>query len=197
MSAYLEWWDGQARRVFPLESDRVTVGSSPTNDVVIDEPSVSRVHAILQLVTNTWVVEDCGSRNGTFVQGKRIPSLHPLRPGEELRVGRVQLLLGGQPSAGGKETEAVTDQPALTARERDVLVALCAPLAAGDVFTEPLSVREIAIALGVSDAAVKQHLANLYDKFAVVEGDRRRSRLANAALDSAAVTVADIRAFRA
>jgi predicted component of type VI protein secretion system len=197
MSAYLEWWDGQARRVFPLESDRVTVGSSPTNDVVIEEPSVSRVHAILQLVTNTWVVEDCGSRNGTFVQGKRIPSLHPLRPGEELRLGRVQLLLGGQPSAGGKETEAVTDQPALTARERDVLVALCAPLAAGDVFTEPLSVREIATALGVSDAAVKQHLANLYDKFAVVEGDRRRSRLANAALDSAAVTVADIRAFRA
>ena len=49
----------------------------------------------------------------------------------------------------------------------------------------------------MSDAAVKQHLANLYDKFGVVEGDRRRSRLANAALDSAAVTVADIRAFRA
>jgi predicted component of type VI protein secretion system len=197
MSAYLEWWDGQARRAFPLESDRVTVGSSLTNDVVIDEPSVSRVHAILQLVSHTWVVEDCGSRNGTFVQGKRIPSIHPLRPGEELRLGRVQLLLGGQPSAGGKETEAVADQPALTARERDVLVALCAPLADGDVFTEPLSVREIATALEVSDAAVKQHLANLYDKFAVVDGDRRRSRLANAALDSAAVTVADIRAFRA
>ena len=78
-----------------------------------------------------------------------------------------------------------------------MLVALCAPLADGDVFTEPSSVREIAAALQVSDAAVKQHLANLYDKFGVVEGDRRRSRLANAALDSAAVTVADIRAFRA
>jgi predicted component of type VI protein secretion system len=197
MGGYLEWWDGQERRVFPLESDRVTVGSSLTNDVVIDEPSVSRVHAILQLVSNTWMVEDCGSRNGTFVQGKRIPSLHPLRPEEELRLGRVQVRLGGHPSAGGKETEAATARPALTMRERDVLVALCAPLADGDVFTEPSSVREIAAALQVSDAAVKQHLTNLYDKLGVVEGDRRRSRLANAALDSAAVTVADIRAFRA
>ena len=197
VGAYLEWWDGQERRVLPLESDRVTVGSSLTNDVVIDEPSVSRVHAILQLISGTWVVEDCGSRNGTFVQGKRIPSLHPLRPGEELRLGRVQLRLSGHPSAGGKETEADTAQPALTARERDVIVALCAPLADGDVFTEPSSVREIATALHVSDAAVKQHLTNLYDKFGVGEGDRRRSRLANAALDSAVVTVADIRAFRA
>jgi hypothetical protein len=197
VSGYLEWWDGQARRVFPLEADRVTVGSSLTNDVVIDEPSVSRVHAILQLLSSMWMVEDCGSRNGTYVQGKRIPSLHPLRPGEELRVGRVPLRLGGHASGGGKETEATAELPALTARERDVLVALCGPLADGDVFTEPSSVREIAAALQVSDAAVKQHLAHLYDKFGVVEGDRRRSRLANAALDAAAVTVADIRAFRA
>lgn len=196
VGAYLEWWDGKERRVLPLESDRVTVGSSLTNDVVIDEPSVSRVHAILQLISGTWVVEDCGSRNGTFVQGTRI-SLHPLRPGEELRLGRVQLRLGGHPSAGGKETEAATERPDVTVREHDVLLALCAPLADGDVFTEPSSVREIAAALHVSDAAVKQHLTNLYDKFGVGEGDRRRSRLANAALDSAAVTVADIRAFRA
>src|SRR5687767_11892087 len=70
VGAYFEWWDGQERRVLPLGSDRVTVGSSLTNDVVIDEPSVSRVHAILQLISGTWMVEDCGSRNGTFVQGK-------------------------------------------------------------------------------------------------------------------------------
>ena len=74
-----------------------------------------------------------------------------------------------------------------------MLVALCAPLADGDVFTEPATVREIAGRLVVSEAAVKQHLANLYGKFDVVEGERRRSRLANAALDSAAVTLADMR----
>ena len=48
----------------------------------------------------------------------------------------------------------------------------------------------------VSDAAVKQHLANLYEKFGIEEGERRRSRLANAVLDTATVTVADIRSAR-
>jgi ATP/maltotriose-dependent transcriptional regulator MalT len=80
----------------------------------------------------------------------------------------------------------------LTRRERDVLVVLCRPLLSGDPFTEPASIREIAGALIVSDAAVKQHLANLFDKFGIVEGDRRRVRLANAALSSGAVSLSDL-----
>lgn len=196
MAAYLEWWEGQERRVAPLEGERLTLGSSATNDVVVAEPSVSRVHAVFQFLNGTWFVEDCGSRNGTFEGAGRIASMHALRPGDEVRVGRVQLRFAGQASAGGQATEGVVDSPAVTARERDVLLALCAPLVDGDVFTEPASVREIAAALTVSDAAVKQHLANLYEKFGVADGERRRSRLANAALDAAAVTVADVRAAR-
>jgi DNA-binding NarL/FixJ family response regulator len=90
----------------------------------------------------------------------------------------------------------MVEGPSVTPREHDVLLALCAPLADGDVFTEPTSVREIAAALVVSDAAVKQHLVNLYEKFGVGEGERRRSRLANAALDSATVTLAELRSVR-
>ena len=82
----------------------------------------------------------------------------------------------------------------MTPREHDVLVALCAPLANGDVFTEPATVREMAEALSVSENAVKLHLANLSDKFAVHGADRRRSRLANAALDAGVVTLSDLRA---
>ena len=70
---------------------------------------------------------------------------------------------------------------------------MCQPLLSGDPFTEPASIREIAAALVVSDAAVKQHLANLFDKFGLVEGDRRRVRLANAALSSGAVSLGDLR----
>jgi DNA-binding NarL/FixJ family response regulator len=64
----------------------------------------------------------------------------------------------------------------------------------GDVFTEPASIREIATRLTVSDAAVKQHLQHLYDKFRIHEPDRRRARLANEALRTGAVTIADLRA---
>ena len=48
-----------------------------------------------------------------------------------------------------------------------MLVALCRPLLARDMFTEPASTRAIADELVITQAAVKQHLANLYDKFGV------------------------------
>jgi tetratricopeptide (TPR) repeat protein len=73
--------------------------------------------------------------------------------------------------------------PALTRREREVLDALCHPLATDGAFAEPASVREIAKTLFVTEAAVKQHLLRLYDKFEIWdEGGRRRLRLANEAI---------------
>jgi hypothetical protein len=80
-------------------------------------------------------------------------------------------------------------------RERDVLVELCRPLLGGDLFCEPASPRRIAEVLVVSEDAVKKHLARLYDKFVIAEGaERRRVRLANAALGRGAVSLADLRA---
>ena len=87
-----------------------------------------------------------------------------------------------------------SNRPDVTRRERDVLVALCLPLAEGDVFTEPASIREIAARLVVTDAAVKQHLQHLYDKFDLHDADRRRVRLANEALRRGAVTLGELRA---
>src|SRR2546427_2242351 len=75
-----------------------------------------------------------------------------------------------------------TAPPDLTRREREVLAALCRPALHGNVFEEPASVREIAAALVVTEAAVKQHLLHLYDKFGIAEtGERRRVRLAREA----------------
>jgi tetratricopeptide (TPR) repeat protein len=79
----------------------------------------------------------------------------------------------------------------LTRRETDVLVALCAPLAEGGAFVEPASSRAVADALGISEAAVKQHLLQLYDKFDVDDGERRRTRLANKAVAAGLIAVAD------
>ena len=84
--------------------------------------------------------------------------------------------------------------PALTARERDVFIHLCRPLQTNQLFTEPASSREIAAALVVTEAAVKQHLLRLYEKFGIDgDGDRRRVRLANDAMARLAVTLADLR----
>ncbi len=73
--------------------------------------------------------------------------------------------------------------PELTRREREVLAALCRPLESDVPVALPASVREIAAELVVTEAAVKQHLLNLYDKFDIPEGmESRRIALAREAV---------------
>jgi DNA-binding NarL/FixJ family response regulator len=81
----------------------------------------------------------------------------------------------------------------ITARERDVLIELCRPAATADLFVEPTSVREIAQALAITEAAVKQHLLNLYDKFGISDSnERRRVALAREAVRSGVIGLPDL-----
>lgn len=180
---------------FPLQPDRTTVGKSPENDLSLeDDPTASHLHAVLERFAAGWCVTDLGSSNGTWVNGERIWSSRRLRHGDEIRLGQTRLIFHDPMGAGGTETEAEDRPPTLTTRERDVLVALCRPLLDRDIFTEPASTRTIADELVITQAAVKQHLVNLYDKFGVSPSDsNRRSRLANEALRRGAVTLAQLR----
>jgi pSer/pThr/pTyr-binding forkhead associated (FHA) protein len=192
--ATVEIWGLDGVRRVDLAGGRLTVGKGDGNDVVLDDATVSRLHASLEDFAEGWCVNDLGSSNGTFVNGDRIWGPHRLRHGDEIRVGRSRLVFRSTADAGASQTETEDRPPALTARERDVLVVLCRPLLARDLFTEPASIKEIAAELVVSEAAVKQHLANLFDKFEL-ESDlsNRRTRLANAAIRRGAVTLADLR----
>src|SRR5207237_784561 len=67
----------------------------------------------------------------------------------------------------------------LTRRELDVLTSLCRPALSDEAFVAPATAREIATDLVVTEAAVKQHLLRLYQKFRIPEGPNRRVRLAN------------------
>ncbi len=193
MGGYLEVWTANGRELMALEAGRLTLGADPANDLALaDDPTLSRLHAVLERYDAGWCVRDLDSRNGTFVNGQRIWSERPLRPGDELRVGATRLVYrSDQPAGGG--TQASEPPPELTRRERDVLVALCRPVLSGDVFREPASIRAVAAELVVSDAAVKQHLLNLYDKFAIYDADNRRLELANQAIRRGAVSIADLR----
>lgn len=193
VDGHLELWTSEGRSLLLLTSARCTIGSSAQSDLVVDDRSVSAVHAHLELLGGTWFVEDLGSRNGTFVNGQRTHGRSAVRPGDEIRLGLARLTLRGMVRGASNDTQVADEPPVLTRREREVLVTLCQPLLSGDPFTEPAASREIAALLFVSEAAVKQHLANLYGKFGVDEGDRRRVRLANAALSSGAVSLSDLR----
>jgi hypothetical protein len=195
VGAEVEVWTLNGRAVVELTGDRVTVGKGAENDVALpSDPTASRLHAVLEHFPAGWCVTDVGSSNGTYLNGERIWAQQRLRHGDEMRIGRTRLLFRNSADVGHTVTEAEAQPPVLTNRERDVLVVLCRPLLDRDLFTEPASIREIAADLVVSEAAVKQHLANLYDKFEVgEEQSHRRTRLANEAIRRGAVSLADLR----
>jgi len=84
---------------FPLGDQSITFGRSDDNDVVLSGDAASRVHAELRQEDDTFVLEDRGSSNGTWVNGKRV-SVRRLRPGDQIQIGDdVFLFATGDPDA--------------------------------------------------------------------------------------------------
>lgn len=86
-------------RVIPLSAEtRLVIGRSTTADVSIDDDSLSRSHARLDVGSQLTIV-DLGSRNGTFVRGQRIASHEPVIVGvaEPIEVGRVLVRIARAP----------------------------------------------------------------------------------------------------
>jgi pSer/pThr/pTyr-binding forkhead associated (FHA) protein len=197
MSSHLEVWKPSGRELIALSGHRVTVGKASTNLVSLNhDVTVSRVHAVLENLGFAWSIRDVGSRNGTHLNGEKISSERVLRCGDELRVGNSRLIFWQVKQTNDEETESVGPgllPPRVTPREHDVLVALCRPLVSDDPFPEPASVRRMALELFVTQAAIKQHLQNLYDKFAIPMEGERRVRLANEAIRRGVVILAMLR----
>ncbi len=77
----------QAGQLVGLEQALVVLGRAADADLVVQEPSVSAYHARIARVSDVrCCVEDLGSTNGTFVDGRRI-SLSPLEVGDRLQLG--------------------------------------------------------------------------------------------------------------
>ncbi len=70
-----------------VASPRFTIGRGQENDLVIDCAGLSRQHATIEVVGGNARVADCGSRNGTFVNGRRISEAAPLKDGDVVSLG--------------------------------------------------------------------------------------------------------------
>ena len=75
--------------VYELVDDVVTIGRSPDNAIIINNPSVSARHAQLQLADETYRLKDLGSTNGTHVNSKPVTETL-LRFDDRIRFGAIE-----------------------------------------------------------------------------------------------------------
>lgn len=96
-----------------LAAPETQIGKGPRNDVVIADPAVSTAHVMIRLDGGRYVVNDLGSRNGTFVNGERIESARPLNHGDVIGIGLSKLTFR---LADHSETSAIKADEVATAR---------------------------------------------------------------------------------
>ncbi len=82
-------------QTYSMSGDVLRIGRSPDNDLVLDDPRVSRYHAQLSRQGEVVVIEDLGSTNGTLVNGRRITEAHVLQPTETIAIGSTVFSLEG------------------------------------------------------------------------------------------------------
>jgi len=74
--------------VIAIFAEVTTLGRQPDNDVVVDEPPVSRKHSAIVATVNGYYIRDLGSTNGTFINRRRIfDDEFPLTHGDLVRMG--------------------------------------------------------------------------------------------------------------
>lgn len=178
----------QVIRPLPAGDERIAIGRSVACEVSLAwDGEVSRVHAELEAVGSEWAFADNGlSRNGSFLNGERLPGRTLLRDGDAIVVGRTVIVYrrpGPIPDLTTRAGRLTPIGASVTDTDRRVLVALCRPLQDPDRAL-PASNQAIAEELHMSVPAVKKRLTALFIRFELdrLPQSEKRTRLALAAL---------------
>ena len=102
-AAFIVRWAGG--RVRLGEGEHI-LGRDPDAEILLDSPGVSRRHARLTISAGRATIEDLGSKNGTFVDDRRVDGPRALADGDTIGVGSVKLTFRTLQSPGSTETEA-------------------------------------------------------------------------------------------
>lgn len=76
------------------EADILSIGHDPSNNIIFDNPFVSGEHAKIAYDGTNWLINDLGSRNGTYVNGMRITK-QQLFPGDLVYIMGLKIVIGG------------------------------------------------------------------------------------------------------
>ncbi|MGA2116183.1 MAG: protein kinase [Bryobacteraceae bacterium] len=99
--------DGRPRRV-SLDGALITIGRSATCDLAFpDSVGLSRQHAAIRQDGDAWSIADLGSKNGTFLNGRRLAGAAPLSEGDRIQMGDVTVIADGENEAARSSILAV------------------------------------------------------------------------------------------
>jgi FHA domain len=87
-----------------IDKERLGVGRDPVNQIVVEDPSVSREHAAIMVVGNDHILEDLASANGTVVNGTRMRR-RILQHGDVIELGAFNLRYLNAKTAGDVELD--------------------------------------------------------------------------------------------
>jgi len=125
---------------------------------VVDHLSISRIHAELIVKTESVLIKDLGSMNGTYVDGLRITEAE-VKSGQAVRFGVAEFRLVGHELAdiGDPSTVAPYGDPVLSEAQQRVL----------ELLLKGCSEKEAANQLGISPNTVHSHVRQIYLKYKV------------------------------
>jgi DNA-binding CsgD family transcriptional regulator len=190
--AFVFWKDVDARQQILMiapDAERITVGRRGDQDIVLDwDKQVSRAHALLEKRGGDWTLIDELSQNGTYVNGDRINKRVRLGHKDVMCFGATRITFQDRSRAEEEDSTARASEETwapMTARDRDVLRALCRPLV-DDSGALPASNEEIADRVGLSVDSVKARLRVQYERYGLVElrQGEKRTRLARLLLSN-------------
>jgi len=126
--AYLETVVNSEPRRFLLEADLAySIGRGHQNTIVLPDDKVSRSHAVVQKApAGDYCLTDLGSRNGTFVNGRRVTAPVSLQPGDQITMGDHRFVFHGPRPANRTqwstwgETMVEIDQRLITVLVADI-----------------------------------------------------------------------------
>ena len=88
----MKWLRLDAQR-YPLRQGETTIGRSPYCSIQLLSPQTSREHAAILVRDGETTLTDLGSRNGTYVNGRRIRETAPLNIGDRITIGGLELVV--------------------------------------------------------------------------------------------------------
>lgn len=83
--------EGETQASDLVLQDNVSIGRSPSNDLVLNAPKVSRQHAAINKYKDKYIIIDLKSSNGVYINGKKIEE-HPLEDGDEVSIAGYRFL---------------------------------------------------------------------------------------------------------